>query len=512
MHNDLFDIQFMDIMQDGFLTLNTEWNFVFINQIAADIANRNKNELLGKNIWHEVPQIAGSDLEKICRGVMNDKIVKRIELKGLKTGNWYNIVIFPTGNGISVYLHDITKEKQTEEALKLNEQQLKSLVESLNFADQSKTAFIATLSHELRNPMASIMLGTSLLRQDPLVGKFADKAIDIIERQSTQLDNLVSDLLDVTRITQNKMSLNKTIIDLRNLMGLILRDYEDRFRSKGIDFEVEYSKIPLSSNLDIARFNQVISNLLENSLKFTESGGRVSVSLEPDETETNAVITITDNGIGIKPEIQKQLFKPFVQADLSLNRGYGGLGLGLVIVKGIVEMHGGNVNLYSEGEGKGTKFEITLPVLTEPNFQNGRDYEQTVEEMPVGFKILVIDDVQDLTEILSEVIKNLGHQVVVAYDGPQGIAMARKNCPDVLICDIGLPGMNGYEVAEAFREDPELKNTFLIALSGYAQPEDLAQSRKAGFHLHLVKPVNLDKLKMALAEAYFYTNRPNKKI
>jgi signal transduction histidine kinase len=362
MNSSLFEIRHLDIMKDGFLTLNAEWNFLFINKIAADIIHRENYELIGKNFWEMIPELVGTDLETTFRGVMADRIVKRTQVKRLKTGTWYNLIIFPTATGISIYMEDITKEKLTEEALQQSERQLKILVENLNFADQSKTAFISTLSHELRNPMASIMLGTSLLRKDPLIGKVANRAIDIIDRQSTQLNNLVDDLLDVTRITQNKMVINKERIELNHLIDLILEDYKDRFNGKGIGVEVETAHVPLFLDLDIARFNQVICNLLDNALKFTNSGGTVSISLRQDGPKEKAIITIKDSGIGIKPEIQKQLFKPFVQADLSLDRGFGGLGLGLVIVKGIVEMHGGNVGLHSEGIGAGTTFDITLPL------------------------------------------------------------------------------------------------------------------------------------------------------
>ncbi|UWG96456.1 PocR ligand-binding domain-containing protein [Dehalobacter sp. DCM] len=378
-----------------------------------------------------------------------------------------------------------------KEALQESEESLKNIQQ----ADQNKDAFINMLSHELRNPLASMMMSLTLLKNTPIEEEQAINAIKIALRQGEQLTRIVDDLLDVTRITQNKITLQKERVELNKIVQMAVTDYNVQFSERGVTLETHLtSEIDLEA--DPARLIQVIGNLLHNSVKFSSKGDKTRVAVSRDEVTKEAVITIKDTGIGIKPEVLPNLFEPFMQVESTLDRSKGGLGLGLTIVKGIVELHGGTVSVYSQGLGQGTQFTIRLPEAA----VHHQEKEMKTCRLPVSsLRILIIDDIPDIYEILCLLLQHLGHKVMTASSGREGLLKAKEFNPDVLICDIGLPDMDGYEVAAHFRYDHDLHDVFLIALSGYAQAEDLERSKAAGFDQHLAKPVNLDALEKTLA-------------
>jgi len=404
--------------------------------------------------------------------------------------------------------NNITERKIIEENLRESQEHLETLVEKLELADERRNTFINTLSHELRNPLSAISMGLTLLKDASPGSEQADKAHSIMERQTEQLSRLVDDLLDVTRITQNKIELKKQRIDLNEIVYHTVTDFYTQFTDKGVklDFELEPDFVWMEA--DPARLTQAIGNLLHNAVKFTKAGDKARISVKFDsENEGQVIIAVQDTGLGIDPSFLPRLFEPFEQADSSLAHSYGGLGLGLPIVKGIIELHNGSVHVFSDGVGKGSQFEIHLPVQMEKAEAAEEKHREAEEKEFHSLKILIIEDIPDLAEILSELLSHLGHDVIVALDGPEGIRKAKHHLPDVLISDIGLPGMSGYEIAEEFQKNDQLKNTYLIALSGYAQPEDFERSKKAGFRQHLAKPVNLESLKMALEVAYVSKGR-----
>jgi PAS domain S-box-containing protein len=403
------------------------------------------------------------------------------------------------GSMVALVYNDITERMKAEQMLRESKERALDLVEKLRQQDQNKNVFLNMLSHELRNPLASIMMSLSLLNRVPAYGEQALKAQKIATRQGEQLTRLVDDLLDVARITQNKITLKKEHVELNRLVEQTVVDYQGQFKEKEVALESKLTSTSLFLEADPARLTQIIGNLLHNASKFTSKGDQVLVTVGHEESTQEAIITVEDNGIGIKLEILPNLFEPFMQADSTLDRSSGGLGLGLAIVKGMAELHGGSVFVHSEGLGKGTQITIRLPLRVveagknEPGSETGGLSE-------CSFRILIIDDIPDIIEILSSLLRYLGHEVATALNGPEGISKAKEFRPEVLICDIGLPSMNGYEVAKCFRNDKELKDTFLIALSGYAQQEDLERAEEAGFENYLVKPVNLDTLEQVLAE------------
>jgi PAS domain S-box-containing protein len=378
--------------------------------------------------------------------------------------------------GCVISMVDVTEHRRVEAALRE--------------ADRRKNEFLAMLSHELRNPLAPIKNSLHVLARAAPGGDQALRAQAIIERQVGQLSRLVDDLLDVTRISHNRIELKRERLELNDLVHRTIEDYRSLFEQSGVRLETEDGPSGIFVSGDWARLAQVIGNLLQNAAKFTPRGGsaRITVAREPDGRW--ATIRVADSGAGMASEMLSHIFEPFTQADRTLDRSKGGLGLGLALVKGIVEMHGGEVSARSEGDGKGAEFTVRLAV------------DDSAERHPAVFtsrlrnrrKILVIEDNVDAAASLREVLELAGHEVEVAHEGATGMTRARELFPDLVLCDIGLPGMDGYAVASAFRSDPELARTHLVAVSGYARPEDLERAAAAGFERHIVKPLSVETL------------------
>jgi len=379
---------------------------------------------------------------------------------------------------------DITKRKQAEEAL----------LE----ADHRKTEFLAVLSHELRNPLGAIRNGVYVLGHAEPGGEPAQRALAVIERQIVQLTRLIDDLLDMTRITRGKVRLHEERLELNELVRLMVEDYASTFQRDKIAIEVLPAPVDVIVFGDRTRLRQVIDNLLHNAAKFTPPGGRVSVSVRLDSAREEVSVRIHNTGSSIPKELVANLFEPFVQADRTLDRGKGGLGLGLALVKGLVEMHAGSVEVESD-EATGTAFTIRLPLdTTVPDASRPRAQPPAPEA--AHRRVLVIEDNADAAESLCSVLTLHGHTVAIASNGSEGIEVARTFKPDVVLCDIGLPEMNGYEVARAIRADPTLGTLPLVALTGYASPEDVGTAREAGFDRHVAKPLTVEVVERVIAD------------
>jgi PAS domain S-box-containing protein len=383
--------------------------------------------------------------------------------------------------GTLVAIHDITARRRAEAALREE--------------SGRKDDFLAALSHELRNPLAPIRTSLSVLERVEPGGEDAHKAMAILRRQVDHLVRIVDDLLDVTRIARNKVHLQREPLELGGLVRRTMEDHLPEFEAREIALEGHIATEPLWAEVDGTRVAQVIGNLLGNALKFTPRGGRVDLGLRREGNQ--AVLSVRDNGAGIAPEMRARLFEPFIQAPQTLDRSRGGLGLGLAMVKGLVELHGGTVDVTSAGPGRGCEFTIRLPLAAAAQVKAAP--APPVPTMPRR-RVLVIEDTVDSAEALSDLLTLDGHDTQVAYDGPSGIALARDFHPDVVFCDIGLPEMDGYEVARAMRADDALRGTYLVALSGYARPEDRERSAEAGFDWHLAKPPSTDALERVIAE------------
>jgi PAS domain S-box-containing protein len=378
---------------------------------------------------------------------------------------------------------DITANKRAEQAL----------IE----ADQAKTEFLAVLSHELRNPLAPIKNSLFVLERSPNSAA-AQRAQRVLRRQVDQLSRLVDDLLDLTRISRNKIRIVRQRLELGDLVRRTVEDHRCLFETAAVRLELHLPSAPVFVSGDWHRLAQVVGNLLHNAVKFTDPGGHVQVELTADDLEGLALLRVIDDGAGMSPDVLGRLFQPFVQAESTLARSRGGLGLGLTLVRGILALHGGEIGARSDGIGKGTELLLRLPL--DPG-GDGSVADDIVRPPPARRRILVIEDNVDAADSLREVLELEGHEVQVCYDGQKGLERARELHPDAVLCDLGLPRIDGYEVARRLRADPELRPTFLVALSGYAMAEDVARSREAGFDEHLAKPPSLDALARLLAGA-----------
>ncbi|MGC4117402.1 MAG: PAS domain S-box protein [Myxococcales bacterium] len=382
-------------------------------------------------------------------------------------------------------------------AVSLDVSDSKRMEEALREADRRKSEFLGVLSHELRNPLSPIRTSAFLLGKSTSLSERDRRAVTTIDRQVNHLARLIDDLLDVTRIARGKIRLQRATFDLVDALRRVVEDHREAFGSREVS--IAFPDEPLWVDGDATRIAQAASNLLGNAAKFTPAGGRVSLSVRRDDSK-HAVVEVSDTGVGIDPETLSRLFVPFAQADRSLDRSRGGLGLGLALVRGIVELHGGSVSAHSPGPGFGATFTVKLPlarpeglaVAEEPRLRAGDGQ---------GRRVLVIEDNPDTAASLSELLELDGYQIAVARAGAEGVAKAREFLPDYVLCDIGLPEMNGYEVARALRRDPEVRSTFLVALTGYAQPEDQQRAREAGFDAHVAKPPDLAALEQLLARA-----------
>jgi signal transduction histidine kinase/CheY-like chemotaxis protein len=383
---------------------------------------------------------------------------------------------------------DLIERAQAEEALRAREALLRE-------ADLRKGEFIAMLSHELRNPLAPIRNSLYVLDRVSPSGEHALRAKGIIQRQVDQLARLVDDLLDVTRMDRNKVQLRRSRLELNELVRQTTEDHRFLFDEAGVRLELHPAPAQVFVHADWNRVAQVVGNLLQNAAKFTPREGLVSVHVSTDDVAGAALVRVVDSGVGMSPETLARLFQPFMQAERSLDRSKGGLGLGLALVRGVVEGHGGAVYARSAGVGRGAELVVCLPLSPEAP----ADGERTPgDAATTRCRVLLIEDNADAAESLRDLLACYEHEVAIAGNGADGIAAARAFRPDVVLCDIGLPGMDGYDVARAFRGDEALKDTFLVALSGYALPEDLGRAAEAGFDQHLAKPPTLEMLQQVL--------------
>ncbi len=368
---------------------------------------------------------------------------------------------------------------------------------ALREANRRKDEFLAMLAHELRNPLAPIRTATQILQRLDAGDPRAAKMRDVIERQSAHMARIVDDLLDVSRVTQGRMVLNKARIDLGEWVRLTVADHRAVIESAGITLEKALPEGPVWVLGDGTRIAQLIASLLDNAEKFTRAGGTIRVGLEIEHEWVH--LTIADTGLGMEDEVLSHLFEPFAQADRSLARSGGGLGLGLALVKGIAELHGGTVSAESAGLGRGSRFSVHFP-RSEAGIASGPPSPRA--GVTIRRRVLVIEDNVDAADTLRDLLELQGHEVRVAHDGNEGIAIANLWGPDVVVSDIGLPGdADGYDVARALSRGANGKRAHLVALSGYGSDADRARAAEAGFDVYLTKPVSAAMLTQTIAGA-----------
>jgi two-component system CheB/CheR fusion protein len=388
-----------------------------------------------------------------------------------------------------VAMEDLTERARAERTLR---------EESLH-----RDEFLAALSHELRNPLAPIRNSLYLLERGEPGSEVSRRSLAVLDRQVAHLALIVDDLLDTTRIARGKIELHLQPLDLAQLVRQTVEDQRRTFEMVGVDLAVRVPALDaIWIDADPTRLAQALGNLLGNAAKFTNRGGHVEVALRRDGA--SAVLSVRDDGVGISDEVRAHLFEPFRQAPQTIERTRGGLGLGLALVRGLVELHGGSVHVTSAGEGTGATFTVRLPVLTGPASRPPARARPPVRRC----RVLIIEDSVDAAESLRDLLALEGHDVVVAFDGAEGLSRARAHRPEVVLCDIGLPGISGYEVARTLRQDASFADTVLVALSGYALPDDVQRAKQAGFDRHIAKPPKPEELERLMADACAAPARP----
>jgi PAS domain S-box-containing protein len=476
-------------VHDGVMAVDENGRITYWNKGAEEVLGWTASEASGKTVTELLePRIEGSSNIEAPRKLLEPAGQEGEVRTRRKDGAYVTVDVRSAAlraasgelRGIVHTIRDVSERKQAEEARE---------------AERRKDEFLAVLSHELRNPLGAIRNSLFVLKRAPFGSEQSRRAETVIDRQITHLTRLVDDLLDVTRITRGKVQLKCERVELAALVKRTIEDHRATFVANGIELVGRLPVEPLWGMADATRIEQIVGNLLGNAAKFTPRGGRVELVLE--KQGSSALLRVRDNGVGIDPHMVDRLFHPFTQAAQTLDRSRGGLGLGLALVKGLVELHGGSVAVVSEGPGRGAEFTVRLPIGAEASEAPCEPARPSIQRR----RVLVIEDNIDAADTLKVALELAGHDVHVAYDGPSGLAQARDSRPEVVLCDIGLPGMSGYEVARAFSADEKLRDAVLIALTGYGLPEDKERALSSGFARHLTKPLTLESLEQVLESA-----------
>jgi CheY-like chemotaxis protein/nitrogen-specific signal transduction histidine kinase len=386
--------------------------------------------------------------------------------------------------------------------INLDIERLKQAENELRELDQRKNEFLATLAHELRNPLAPLRNGLEVLRLAGNDRATLDKARSMMERQLRQMVRLVDDLLDVSRVSRGKIELKREDIELASVLRNALETSQPLMAERNHDLVARIPETPVILNGDLTRLSQVFWNLLNNAAKYTEPGGNIVLDVKPGRGEV--AVCVRDTGIGIPPDMLSRVFDIFTQVDRSLEKSQGGLGIGLSIAKRLVEMHGGTIEARSDGHGRGSEFIVRLPARTGSPAQAQPEASAEPKPAKMRHRILVADDNPDSATTLSLMLEVLGNEVFVAHDGVEALDLARRHRPQAILLDIGMPRMNGYDACARIRAEPWGREPLIVALTGWGQEEDKNRSRAAGFDRHLVKPVEpatLEKIIEALPPA-----------
>ena len=465
---------------------------VWANRSYAARFDKTPDELVGLSIAELVGEAAAQVFEPIfARVLAGESIQMELEIPYAGGPRWVHLAAARTldgdgaADGAVAVLTDVTDGR-------LLERERERALDDLREADRRKDEFLAMLSHELRNPLAPILNAVELLEQleadDEGLGAQSRK---VIARQTKHLKRLLDDLLDVSRVSQGKVQLQKQRIDLNVLLEQAVEISRPMMIEKRQQLSIVLEPQPLVLEADPTRLLQVFDNLLNNAAKYTDAGGHVAIVATVEDG--GAVVRIRDDGIGITPDLLDRAFDLFVQGTRSLDRAQGGLGIGLTLVQTLVRMHGGSVRAFSEGPGRGTELVVKLPLAPPRDLCSARPAAPASGAgAGVPLRVLVVDDNVDAAEGLGHLLRLLGHQVSLAHDGPAALAAAAAAAFDLVLLDIGLPGMDGYEVVGKLRRMPQLEKTLMVALTGFGQESDRAHALAAGFDEHLVKPVDLD--------------------
>lgn len=471
----------LESMTDAFYALDQDFRFTYLNQRALDHFGQTRDALLGQVIWDVYPLTRGSVFQHEYERAVREQCTVAFEAPSLISGRWVDVRAYPTAQGLAAHFRDVTYRKRAEEQLKE--------------ADRRKTEFLAILAHELRNPLAPLRNGLNILKlrgaADPAL---SSQTVDMMDRQMAHLVRLVDDLLDVSRITRGRLELRRQTVLLADVVARAVEAAGSFIQSHQHQFALDVRAKDLLVDGDPDRLAQVFSNLLLNGAKYTPRGGRIELTLTREHDF--AVIAVQDNGMGIAPSALEHIFEMFSQARAAAMQATEGLGIGLSLVRTLVQMHGGTVEAFSEGPGKGSTFTVRLPVVAGTAVQP-REAER-IRRQPHRHRILVVDDNADAAGTLAMLLKMQGHDVRTAADGEEALEQARTGDPDIIFMDLGMPRLDGIEAARRIRALPQCREVRIVALTGWGQDADRRRTREAGMDHHLTKPVSLEALQSLL--------------
>ncbi|MET0980545.1 MAG: PAS domain-containing protein [Telluria sp.] len=479
-----------DSMAEGFAVLDRDWTILRMNAEGLRLTQLSAAEVIGRNHWDVFSTLKNTEAETVYRRVMETGKTETIEILKTRpdgTQGWTEVRTYRSlDGGIAFFFRDVTERRAAQEQLTL--------------ADRRKDEFLAMLAHELRNPLAPIGAAAQLLQMAKLDDARVRQTSRIIGRQVEHMTHLINDLLDVSRVTRGLVTLDNAPQDIRHVVTEAVEQVTPLIQSRRHHLVLHLPPESTRVMGDRKRLVQVITNILNNAAKYTNEGG--NITLRTDVHESHVLVHVVDNGIGMSPDLAEHAFDLFAQAERTSDRSAGGLGLGLALVKSLVELHGGTVHCRSEGAGRGSTFTVCLPRLGEEQFPHANAYGgQPLQAGGRPLRILVVDDNVDAASMLAMLLEASGHQVIVEHGARAGLARAQAEAPDVCLLDIGLPEMDGNELAQRLRLLPETARAVLVAVTGYGQENDRQRTLEAGFDHHLVKPIDTGKLFEILARS-----------
>lgn len=470
-------------MGDAFTLFDPDFNIIEVNEATCQLVGMARTEMLGRDHWQLFPGTYDSELGRMYRQVLSQGESKSIEYHYVFADGraaWFEVRAFKVGLGVAVLFRNVTERRE--------------MIDALRNADQRKDEFLAMLGHELRNPLAPITTAGEILASIPEPDAAVKSAAAVIRRQAKHMTRLIDDLLDVARITQGRIQLQKVAVDIADVVAQAFETFESQLKAKqhSLNFSIEKTS-PHFVEGDRARLIQCVGNILSNAIKYTKPLGQINVSVRNEDEVV--IIEVADSGCGISPDLVPQVFDLFVQSHRTLDRSQGGLGVGLAVVKRLIDMQGGHVQAFSQGEGLGSTFEIRLPRIAAPSAAVVQPEATKLSPR----RIMVIDDNVDAAEILVTLLNIQGHILAVAHNAHEALASIESFRPDVMLIDIGLPDMDGYELVQQLGESAFGRRSRKIAVTGYGQAEDRQRALNAGFDEHLVKPVSIHTIEQTIA-------------
>ena len=475
----------LEHVSDAVAVVDQDWQCLYFNAAFERIVGRDRQQMLGKNCWELAPAAVGTIFEDQFRRAMAQQVSVEFEAFYPRLCIWVEARAFPSPHTLTIFFRDITRQKQADEALET--------------AGRAKDHFLAILSHELRTPLAPVLATAQIMEADATLSPEQQEAMSMIRRNVEVQARLIDDLLDLTRIARGKFKLTFTTVDLHEHLRHVLAICESDIAGKQLKMTVATKATHHFVSADGARLQQIFWNILKNAVKFTPVGGTITIrAYNPDDD--HVVVSIQDTGIGIEPEVLPLIFNAFEQGGTVVTRQFGGLGLGLTISKGLVDLHGGTLIAESEGKGKGATFTLTLRTATDTQSQRPHAAgTESLRALATGQRVLLVEDHADTAKAMSSVLeKRYGFVVSLAYSVEEAMKLAESSPFDLLISDIGLPDGSGLDV---IRQVAAIKPIKAIAISGFGTEEDIRKSKEAGFLAHLTKPVTLTVLERVLVEA-----------